>query len=282
MSIVPPVDTRKVKAFRRMINGYYNLHGRDLPWRKTTDPYRILVSEVMLQQTQVSRVIPKYDRFMVRFPHVASLALAPLEDVLGAWQGLGYNRRALSLKRAAEIIVERHDGAVPEDEESLDALPGIGRATARSIQVFAFNRPVILIETNIRAVFLHYFFKGREKVSDTELEPVAEAMLDRDNPRRWYNGLMDYGTCLKKAFPNPARASAHHTVQAPFQGSLRQVRGAVLRLLLNGGVAAEDDLPERLGFEASRIRDALSQLEKDGLVLREGSRVSIPGGKNSL
>lgn len=258
-----------------MINGYYRLHGRDLPWRKSTDPYGVLVSEVMLQQTQVSRVIVKYDEFMVRFPHVESLARASLEDILGAWQGLGYNRRGLALKRAAEHIMVRHNGIVPDDEPSLEALPGIGKATARSIQAFAFNRPVIFIETNIRAVFLHYFFKGREKVSDTELEPIIEATLDRENPRRWYNGLMDYGTCLKKAHPNPARASAHHTVQTPFQGSLRQVRGAILRLLLDGGVVAEGDVAKRIGFAESKVSHALSQLEKDGLILKNASMVSI-------
>lgn len=275
MSIAPCPDSRRVTAFRRMINGYYRLHGRDLPWRKTTDPYGVLVSEVMLQQTQVSRVIPKYDDFMGRFPQVESLARAPLEDILGAWQGLGYNRRALALKRAAEQIMARHNGLVPDDEASLQALPGIGTATARSIQAFAFNKPVVFIETNIRAVFLHYFFKGREKVSDTELEPIIEATLDRENPRRWYNGLMDYGTYLKKARPNPARASAHHVVQAPFRGSLRQVRGAILRLLLDNGAVAEGDLPGLIGFAESRVRDALTQLEKDGLILKHASMVSI-------
>lgn len=258
-----------------MINGYYRRHGRDLPWRKTTDPYGVFVSEVMLQQTQVSRVIPKYVDFMGRFPRVERLARAPLEDILGAWQGLGYNRRALALKRAAEQIMDRHDGLVPDDEASLEDLPGIGTATARSIQAFAFNRPVIFIETNIRAVFLHYFFKGREKVSDAELEPVIEATLDRENPRRWYNGLMDYGTCLKKTHPNPARASAHHTVQAPFQGSLRQVRGAILRLLLDTGAVAEGDLPGLIGFAESRVREALSHLERDGLILKNATMVSI-------
>lgn len=129
MSILPCPDSRRVKAFRRMVNGYYRLHGRDLPWRTSTNPYGVLVSEIMLQQTQVSRVILKYDEFMVRFPHVETLARAPLEDILGAWQGLGYNRRALALKRAAEHIMVRHNGSVPDDEPSLEALPGIGKAT---------------------------------------------------------------------------------------------------------------------------------------------------------
>ncbi|HOO91646.1 MAG TPA: hypothetical protein PLA74_12550, partial [Syntrophales bacterium] len=181
----------RVADFRETVYDYYRRHSRQFPWRETTDPYRILVSEIMLQQTQAPRVLLKYEEFLQHFPDVSSLASAPLHDVLGAWQGLGYNRRALALKQSAQKIVAFHGGIIPRDEGSLVSLPGIGTATARAVRAFAFNEPVIFIETNIRAVFIHYFFSQEETVSDSDLRPLVEKTLDHDNPRRWYNALMD-------------------------------------------------------------------------------------------
>ncbi len=269
------LDNREIRAFRKVIRDYYGREGRRLPWRETTDPYQVLVSEIMLQQTQVSRVLTKFPAFIERFPKITDLAAAPLQEVLSAWQGLGYNRRARSLKEAAEQILENHGGSVPENEASLTALPGIGTATARAIQAYAFNIPVVFIETNIRAVYLYYFFRDLGKVSDRELEPYVEQTLDRRNPRRWYNALMDYGVYLKKNQGNPARASAHYARQTPFEGSLRQVRGAVLRRLLEGKPLSDRELYETIPYSSSRVEEAILGLEKDRLVSKNGSLVTI-------
>ena len=150
-------DPASLREFRKMVLTYYADHGRDLAWRTTTDPYRILVSEIMLQQTQVERVTVKYPAFIAAFPDFPSLAGAPLSDVLAVWQGMGYNRRAISLQKCARRVVEEYDTSLPQDPEVLETFPGIGRATAASICAFAFNMPVIFIETNIRRVFIHFF-----------------------------------------------------------------------------------------------------------------------------
>jgi len=275
MDNMPMLSARRVAAFRKIVYDYYKRHGRDLPWRETTDPYRILVSEVMLQQTQAPRVLLKYKEFLDRFPDVAALAAAPLSHVLSAWQGLGYNRRALMLKQAAERIVAHHAGVVPRNVEALVSLPGIGPATARAVMAFAFNEPVILIETNIRAVFIHHFFSGEESIPDSSLIPLVEKTLDRNNPGKWYNALMDYGTFLKRVHANPARRSAHHQRQSPFEGSVRQVRGAVIRLILEKVRLAELDLVQTLSFDGDLVRSVLDQLEREKIIAREDGDISI-------
>lgn len=213
----PVPDAAAIRKFRSIINGYYRKHRRDFPWRHTEDPYHILVSEIMLQQTQVGRVAEKFVEFIAVFPAVGDLARAPLKKVLAVWQGMGYNRRARYLHELAKRVVADHGSSVPDDPEALGRLPGIGRATAASICAFAFNRPALFIETNIRAVFIHFFFHDAASVSDREILPVAEAALDRKRPRDWYSALMDYGSMLKKRHPNPSRKSAHHQRQAPFE-----------------------------------------------------------------
>ncbi len=266
---------RRAAAFRTIIYDYYERHGRSFPWRETTDPYRILVSEVMLQQTQAPRVLLKYEAFVRLFPDVATLAAALLHDVLSAWQGLGYNRRALALKQAAKRIITLCDGIIPRDEEDLISLPGIGPATARAVRAFAFNEPVVLIETNIRAVFIHHFFPGEETVSDSRLLPLIEKTLDRNDSRRWYNALMDYGTFLKKAHANPARRSAHHQRQSPFEGSVRQVRGAILRLILEKVKVSKGDLVRRLSFDENIVGEVLEQLEREDIIVNKDGYISI-------
>ena len=266
---------RRISDFQTRVYRHYEREGRDLPWRKTTDPYKILVSEVMLQQSQVSRVVEKYQMFIRLFPDPESLAHAPLHNILSAWQGMGYNRRALSLKKSAQRIREFHSGMVPEDEESLLSLPGIGVATARAIQAFAFNKPVILIETNIRAVFIHHFFPEHTKVPDSAIYPLVARTLDAADPRKWYNALMDYGVHLKKLYGNPARLSAHYRRQAPFKGSIRQARGAILRVILEKMTISEGNLMEALSLEADQLSHILKTLEAEGLIVNRGGRVSI-------
>src|SRR5258708_1907984 len=185
------IDT--ISKFRATIYDYYRNHARTFPWRETTDPYRIMVSEIMLQQTQTQRVLVKYAQFIDAFPDFATLAQAPLRNVLQVWQGLGYNRRGMYLHQAAQQIMAEYKGGLPNDPVLLEKLHGIGPNTAGSIVAFAYNSPVVFIETNIRAVFLHHFFVGRAHVHDRELRPFIEAALDKDNPRHWYYALMDYG-----------------------------------------------------------------------------------------
>lgn len=264
-------ESTSIRAFRERILARYRSNPRPMPWRETNDPYRILVSEFMLQQTQVERVMGKYGGFIDRFPDFHALSGAPLAQVLEAWQGLGYNRRARSLHATATIVVERFDGILPSDPYVLETLPGIGHATARAITAFAFGIPSAFIETNIRRVYIHFFFEGRDRVSDRDILPVAEAALDRDNPRDWHYALMDYGVMLGKTVPNPNTRSTHHHRQSPFEGSLRQVRGAVVRLLsLNGGhMRSVGDMASETGFERERIERAAEALVKDGMIQRE-------------
>jgi A/G-specific adenine glycosylase len=262
--------------FRDTIYSHYALHGRDLPWRNSPGPYGVYVSEIMLQQTQVDRVIPKYGSFMERFPGFSGLAAAPLEEVLREWKGLGYNRRALALHRAAGIIVSEWNGALPADPASLEKLPGIGRATAASICAYAFNLPVVFIETNIRAVFIHFFFGNSDIVSDREIYHLAEKALDRDNPSRWYNALMDYGVMLKREYGNPARKSRAYRKQPKFQGSNRQFRGRILEHILSRGAINEADLAELYGNDAGRAGRVVGELMAEGFIAREeGGRYRI-------
>jgi len=264
-----------IKKFREIIYGYYRKQKRDFPWRHTDDPYRILVSEVMLQQTQTARVAEKYVEFIHAFPTLKALAAASLRDVMAVWRGMGYNRRARYLHEIARRIVKSPVGAIPEAPEELELLPGIGRATAASICAFAFNRPVVFIETNIRAVFIHFFFNRRKSVSDREILPLAEEALDRNEPRLWYSALMDYGVMLKKRNPNPSRKSAHHQMQEPFKGSRRQVRGLVLRTLLDHTGITVRRLSLIIGRPEDEVASVVNDLVAEALVRRKGRILSI-------
>ena len=239
------------------------------------DPNRILVSEFMLQQTQAERVMGKYEEFIARFPDVATLAEADLQSVLQVWQGLGYNRRAISLKETAVRVVQEHSGRLPKDLDELMRLPGIGRSTAGAILAFAHDIPVAFIETNIRRVFIHFFFPDRENVKDSEILPLVEQTLDTRNPRDWYYALMDYGAMLKTKMPNPNRKSAHYTRQAPLEGSNRQIRGMVLKLLLSCGTLREDELIEKLCKDSSRVQTILREMEREGFIQTAGGIISI-------
>lgn len=270
------VTVAAVKLLRGLVYGYFAEYRRDLPWRDGADPYRVLVSETMLQQTQVDRVKPKFIAFMQQFPDPQSLANAPIPQLLTAWQGLGYNRRALNLQRAARMIVEQWDGRIPDDPALLQQLPGIGPYTAGAVASFAFNRPQLFLETNIRAVLLHFFFADQQGIADRQLLTVAEMALDRENPRDWYNALMDYGSDLKRRFPNPSRRSRHHTVQSRFEGSDRQVRGTVLRLLLGSSGMTVRAMQKQLDVDADRLLRILEGMVKDGFLKKQGRKLIIP------
>ena len=264
----------EIKAFQKTVWGYYAKNRRAMPWRDVITPYRVFVSEIMLQQTQVARVMEKFPQFLKLFPSFKALAEAPLQSVLSAWQGMGYNRRALYLKKAAEAVVHDYSGRLPHNPEDLEKLAGIGPATARSIAVFAFNNPEAFIETNIRAVFLHHFFAGRSGVSDNELLPFVEKALDTKNPREWYYALMDYGTMLKKTNKNPSRASAHHVKQSKFEGSVRETRGKIVKLLARGAFT-NIALVKHTAEPAVKIKTALTGLMRDGLIKKDGRKFVI-------
>ena len=255
-----------IQDFQQMVLSYYTEHGRDLAWRHTSDPYQILVSEIMLQQTQVERVAVKFPEFIRAFPDFAALAGASLEDVLSVWQGLGYNRRAISLQKCAAVVMRNHNGLLPADTDILATLPGIGRATASSIGAFAFSMPVVFIETNIRRVFIHFFFPHSPIVSDAEILPLVEQTLYRPDPRTWYWALMDLGSALKKMVINPNRRSAHYTKQSPFEGSDRKIRGIILKILLAEHSLGEDELIVRLHEDSCRVAGILRTLESEGFI----------------
>jgi A/G-specific adenine glycosylase len=262
------------KEFQKEIYRYFKKHGRlHLPWRGETDPYKILVSEIMLQQTQAGRVVPKYEAFIKRWDSAKKLAKAPNSDVLSLWSGLGYNRRALNLKRAAEAVETQFKGVFPKTKEGILALPGVGPYTAGAILAFAFNQPEVMIETNIRSVYIHFYFPKKKKVDDKELLSIIERTMDRRNPRNWYAALMDYGAILKATNPNPSRRSKHHAKQSKFKGSLREVRGAVLKLLLKQKKVSEREVGAL--FDAERAEGALRGLTKDGLIKKVGNSYTL-------
>lgn len=273
-----------MKAFRKLVYEYYRTSGRhDLPWRLTTDPYAILVSEIMLQQTQVGRIIPKYTVFLARYPSVKVLAESSTKELLTLWSGIGYNRRALWLKETARELLENFNSTVPANPEVLMKLKGIGYATACAIAAYSYNTPVVFIETNIRTVFIHHFFSGKENVHDRELMPLVEDALDTMNPRTWYYALMDYGVYLKKNYPNASRRSRHYTKQSPFKGSDRQIRGWLLKRLSSGGISVEECIAECTESLAvcdstgRRIGKIMAELEKEGFIRLENGIIDING-----
>ena len=267
-----------IEEFRQMVLSYYEQHGRDMPWRHTQDPYHILVSEIMLQQTQVERVTKKYPEFLHVFPDFATLAVAPLGEILAVWQGMGYNRRAISLQKCAIRVLKEYDGLLPSDIETLATFPGIGRATASSIAAFAFNMPVVFIETNIRRVFIHFFFTGEKTVSDEEILPIVGQALYRKNPRVWYWALMDLGSALKKTVANPNRRSAHYTKQAPFEGSDRKIRGTIIRMVLTEPGISEKKFMDICNDDPTRIKKVLCTLQSEGFLIRNKDRFFVSEG----
>jgi len=246
---------------------------RDMPWRDNTEPYFVLVSELMLQQTQVDRVIPKFGLFMRTFPTIAVLASAPLSDVLTVWSGLGYNRRAKFLHEAAKKVVAVYDGIIPGTYDELVGLPGIGPNTAGAILAYSFNLPIVFIETNVRTVYFHHFFHDQPLVSDKELKEMVGETIDQEHPREWYWAMMDYGSYLKKQGAGRLDKSSHYKKQAPLKGSLREVRGLILKVLALQDTS-DDELRQAMPHD-DRYELALEALLKEGMISRTASRLHL-------
>ena len=265
-----------LQQFQALIKDYYGTNRRAFPWRDTITPFRVIVSEIMLQQTQTDRVLQKFDPFIMRFPDFTALANASFHEVLLLWKGLGYNRRAMALHKSAQRIVQEYQGQLPHDPETLETFPGIGPATARSIVAFAFNTPTVFIETNIRTVFIHFFFKDRTDISDKEIMPLVAQTVDQSNPREWYYALMDYGVMLKKTVGNASRLSKHYHKQSPFQGSERQIRGLILQHLLEyGSGLSEAELITVIGRNENLIRKIITDLEIERFIKYDNDRWHI-------
>lgn len=287
---------------------------RPMPWRHIDNPYAVLVSEVMLQQTQVARVLEKYPIFLEHFPTIRALAEASTAAVVRAWQGLGYNRRALFLQRAAQRIVAEHNGVVPQNSRELHALPGVGRATAGAVMVYGYGIPTVFIETNIRRVFIFYCFGGETRdestahdsgtapvaatatiatpvalasaaalasataaastapaaapISDAQIEPLIQAIMPTRNCRAWYYALTDLGASLAaRAGYNPNTKSRGYHRQSAFEGSPRQLRGAIIRHLSATGTLHTEELPQLCKRQESDVAVALQSLEHDGFII---------------
>lgn len=246
---------------------------RTMPWREDTRPYYVLVSELMLQQTQVERVVPKFQAFIAALPNEKVLAAASLADVLKLWNGLGYNRRAKFLHEAAKKIMQDLNGKFPQTKEELISLPGVGINTAGAILTYAFNQLAPFIETNVRTVFFHHFFADKESVDDKEVMILLEEMIDREHPREFYWALMDYGAYLKKNGAGKIQRSKHYKKQSVLKGSVREVRGQIIRILAGGDTVVEVLRVELPADE--RFDPALSRLIKDGLVQQNGSTLHL-------
>lgn len=263
----------KVNEFQKLVYDFAADNTRSMPWRDNTDPYYVLVSEIMLQQTQVDRVVPKFNQFIHEFPDTETLASTKLSDVLKVWSGLGYSRRAKFLWQSAQKIVSEYGGKIPSTTEELVKLPGIGPNTAGAIMAYAHNQPMVFIETNIRTVYLHHFFADQDDISDAQLAEKVELTLDTKNPRLWYWALMDYGTYLKKSGTTHITRSKHYRKQAPFDGSVRQVRGQILRSLAENP-KTEAKLRSDINAD-ERFQSALQGLIGEGFIQKEKDIYSL-------
>lgn len=252
--------------FRRLVWRVGVREYRDFPWRHTHDPYRTAVSEIMLQQTQAARVVPKYRALVRRLPTWRSLAHASAGDVLKLWSGLGYNRRALALRNLARVVVRGYRGRLPRSQEALEALPAIGPATAAAVRAFAFGEQSVYLDTNVRGVYIHEFFPRTRSVRDADIVPLVEQTFVRGRARTWYYALLDYGAWLKANRPNPTRRSAHVARASKFEGSTRQLRGRIVAVLLAEGTLTPGQVAAMLGTERRRVQVSLAALERDGLL----------------
>lgn len=265
-----------ISDFQAEVWNFFHINSRSMPWRTDTSPYKVLISEIMLQQTQVSRVIPKFEQFISTFPDIQSLAASNLAEVLTVWNGLGYNRRAKFLWQAAGVVMERHAGRIPQTVADLDALPGVGYNTAAAVAAYAYNQPVAFVETNIRTVFLHHFFPEGTDVNDKEILELVQQTLDHDSPREWYWALMDYGTHLKRTKGGRLDQSRHYKKQTSFLGSHREMRGRIIRALSQGSSIGHTQLQELVQAD-ERFELCLGALMTEGLVSRQNDQLYLTG-----
>lgn len=259
-----------VRKFRSTVMKYYRQSGRKYPWRETSDPYRILVSELMLQQTQTERVIPKYQSFIEALPSIHHVAACNTDEILRLWSGLGYYRRALNLKRAAQQIRDDFQGTFPQTRAELEGLAGVGSYTAGAICNFAFNRAEAIIETNIRTVFLHLFLPKGTAVNDREILELVRESMDLENPKEWFYALMDLGAVIKRIRPKVNHRSAHHSVQSKFKGSHRQKRASVLRTLTTELSLTVSTTAKALGVDTLYAKQILDELQAEGFLAYSG------------
>jgi A/G-specific adenine glycosylase len=270
---VKKLSENQVRAFQKIVMDFYRVHGRhDLPWRPQgkapLNPYYVVVSELMLQQTQVVRVIPKFTLFIELFPNWEALARAPLSEILTVWQGLGYARRAKFLQAIAFNVVNIYKGELPKRIAELEQLPGIGAYTARAIATFAYNHSCALIETNIRTVYTHHFFSHTHTIHDTDIHACVEQTLFVNKPREWMYALMDYGSHLKSQGISYNARSKHYVKQKPLAGSVREVRGYILKLLTEKKYCTATDIQKIESiFDTKRVCAALEGLVKDSLIV---------------
>jgi A/G-specific adenine glycosylase len=274
---VAEVSDTEAEAFRAYVRERGRALYREMPWRRSDDPYAVLVSEVMLQQTQVVRVLRVYPEWIEAFPTFDALAAAPLTAVLDRWQGLGYNRRAVALRLCAQTVVERFDGRLPEEPAALRRLPGIGPATAAAVVNYAYAVPAPFVETNVRSVYLHHFFADAADVPDRVLIPLVEATWDLEEPRAWGYALMDYGAWLKRTVPNPSRRSSHHVRQSPFEGSRRQKRSRLLRQVMARPGRSGEEYAADLGLVPGEADRLLEEMAGEGFLERSGGTWVVRG-----
>ncbi len=265
--------SEQIRLFQEQVWHHGRTLYRSMPWRDNPDPYWVLVSELMLQQTQVERVVPKFTAFITTFPTLDALARAPLADVLVAWSGLGYNRRAKFVSEAAKKVMADYGGIVPSTLPELRSLPGVGPNTAGAILAYGFNQPSIFIETNIRTVYFHHFFEAHLQVHDQEVTRLVEQTLDRQQPRRWYWALMDYGSWLKKQGVGHNQQSRHYHAQSPLRGSVREIRGQILKALVGGPLTLRQ-LGEVVVVDA-RLGQAIEALRQEGLLVQTDTQLYL-------
>lgn len=262
----PQSQGQAVARLSDFVWSLYRREGRSFPWRETDDPYRILLSELMLQQTQTERVLPKYEQFLSLWPDFEAMASSSLLEVLSAWKGLGYNRRALALRTIAQKSVA-YGWTLPNDYQALLEFPMIGPATAAAVMAFSHHEKSIYLETNIRRVLIHQFHPNEQHVGDIQLKQELAQLLDlQTDYKHWYYALMDYGVMLKKQVVNPNRRSAHYSRQSKFEDSNRQIRGMLLLVFTEQGPQDFEGLCRQLPFDRERIGACLSALEAEGFI----------------
>lgn len=275
------MKARKKEEFQAFIFAWWEKNKRDLPWRRTHNPYRILVAEIMLQQTQVLRVIPKYAEFIEAYPTLNSLARASTADMLRLWKGIGYNRRALYLKKTAEMVVGEYNGKFPKEEQLLVELPGLGTYTARAILVFAYKQNIAAVDTNIRKTITHFFFDGKPQ-KEKIIQSVADQLVPKGKSWEWHQALMDYGALALPRTVNPDPIGVNReqiTKKKPFKDSNRFFRGRIIDILREKEMKELeliDDCAREYDRSEDFIQSILQGLEKDALIVRKNGILTLP------